>query len=57
VPEIIQLLKAEGLITKAPTGEGVVWLPTRSASLRVKQIIFAPSISTDSLIAKASRLL
>ncbi len=56
VPDIIQLLKSEGLVTKVPVNDDVIWLPIRSASLRVKQIIAAPTISTDPLIAKASRL-
>jgi hypothetical protein len=57
VPQIIQLLKAENLITKAPTGDDTVWLPTRSAGIRVKQIILAPTTSTDPLISKASKLI
>lgn len=57
VPEILQLLRAEELITKAPIGDDIVWLPTRSSAVRVKQIIAAPSASTDLLIAKASKLI
>ena len=54
VPEIIQLLKSEGLIIKA--GDDEIWIPTRSESLRVKQIMAAPFASRDALIIKASKL-
>lgn len=54
VPEILQLLRREGLVVKSSAGDETVWLPVRSEGVRVRRLISAPTIGDDPLIKKAA---
>ena len=54
VPDVLKLLKGEGLVSSYPSGGETIWLPNRSATPRVRQIMRDPRNCRDSMVAKSS---
>jgi hypothetical protein len=42
VPDVLRLLRTEGIVSSYPTGSDTIWVPNRSHSARVGRIISAP---------------
>jgi len=57
VQPVLRLLKQEGLITEAKGATHSIWLPVRSESARVRQMLASPSSTSDPLMQKAAQLL
>jgi NACHT domain len=51
VPDVLREVEKHGLATRTKSGTETIWLPVRSSTARVNEIIAAPSMSNDPLIA------
>jgi hypothetical protein len=56
VPDVLQLLKAEGLAFPYRAGVETIWIPDRSARARSGKIIASPSAKNDPLLIAAAKL-
>lgn len=56
VPEVLQLLKANGIAFPCRRGVETIWLPDRSARARAGKIASSPSVKGDSLVLAAAKL-
>jgi len=56
VPQILQLLKANGIAFPCRRGVDTIWLPDRSAHARAGRIASSPSARGDSLVIAAAQL-
>ena len=56
VPEILQLLKSNGVAFTCRRGIDTIWLPDRSARARAGRIVSSPSSRADPLIIAAGKL-
>ena len=56
VPDVLTALQSEGFAAATKTGENTIWKPVRARTARVRQMLVAPSINTDSLLIKVRAL-
>lgn len=56
VPEVLQILRREGLVLKSQTVESVVWLPVRSEGGRVRKMLASPNVSSDQVLVAANNV-
>lgn len=56
VPDVLRILKQEGIVVESKMGQNVVWLPIRSQTARVQQLLNAPTVSQDILMNAARKL-
>lgn len=56
VPRVLHMLKQEGLVLEASMKHNTVWLPVRSQTRRVQNLLHAPFSSPDPLLESARRL-
>ena len=56
VPDVLQLLRQEGLALKSQAIESVVWLPVRSEGSRVRRMLAKPNLSSDQVLAAANNI-
>ena len=56
VPDVLQLLVAEGLTVRSTVGEEPVWLPIRDEGVRVRRLVSSPIGSNDRLLSAANSL-
>jgi hypothetical protein len=56
VPDVLQLLKANGIALPCRRGVETLWLPERSSKARAGRIIASPSSKEDPLVVAAGRL-
>lgn len=56
VPKVLHMLKQEGLVVEATMNQNTVWLPVRSHTRRVQELLRAPFSSPDPLLESARRL-
>jgi hypothetical protein len=56
VPDVLELLRREGLASPYRRGESTIWLPDRESVPRVGRIIAAPTSSSDSILRSAADL-
>ncbi len=56
VPDVLHLLRSEGIAYPCRIGNETVWMPDRSARPRAGRILASPSAKNDDLLVKASRL-
>lgn len=56
VPDVLQLLKANGMASPCRRGVDTIWLPDRSAGARAARIVSSPSARDDGLIIAAAKL-
>jgi hypothetical protein len=58
VPEVLQLLKREGLATRSRQNDDAIWLPVRGgdARRRVLRMLAAPAASNDPALAGSRQL-
>jgi hypothetical protein len=56
VPDVLQLLAAEGLTVRSTVGEEPVWLPVRDQGVRVRRLVSSPLGSKDRLLNSANSL-
>jgi hypothetical protein len=56
VPEVLQLLKANGIAFPCRRGVETIWLPDRSARARAGRIVASPSTRGDALVNEAAKL-
>ena len=56
VPDVLQLLAAEGLTVRSTVGEEPVWLPVRDQGVRVRRLVSSPLGSKDRLLNLANSL-
>jgi hypothetical protein len=58
VPEVLNMLRREGLVTRARQGDQTVWLPTKSSEKRRRamSMLAGPSASKDSLVTESRNL-
>lgn len=56
VPEVLQLLRANGIAFPCRRGVDTIWLPDRSARTRAGRIVSSPSAKDDPLLIAAGKL-
>ncbi|MFI5480274.1 NACHT domain-containing protein [Streptomyces rubiginosohelvolus] len=56
VPECLDILRRDGLVSTIKLGGRIIWLPKRSEQKRVKEFVTAPRGSGDGLFAAAAKL-
>jgi NACHT domain-containing protein len=56
LPDVLQLLKSEGIAYPCRRATDTVWLPNRSAHARAGRIASSPSLREDPLVVTAARL-
>jgi hypothetical protein len=56
VPEVLQLIRAEGIAYPYRMGSDTVWMPDRSARPRAGRILASPTAKDDSLVVAAAGL-
>lgn len=56
VPNVLNLLQRERLAIKSRAGEQTIWLPERSSTARIRQLLANPVASDDPLIQKSQEI-
>jgi len=56
VPEVLQLLRTNGIAFPCRRGVDTIWLPDRSARARAGRIVSSPSATEDALVDAAGKL-